>query len=171
MIGLKEDCVYLCNVDNNEFKLAYGEEYKKLAALLKGYFVSIEHVGSTAVPGLIAKPIVDIAVGINNFEDIEQITSILEQHEYIYLKNHGDISRRIFIKKKEDNITHHIHIEEFGKESWKNHVLFRDKLLKFKGIRNEYNGLKLQLVKKYSQDRNKYTLEKAEFIQRVLHER
>ena len=127
-------------------------------------------MGSTAIPELLAKPIIDIAVGIYDFMNIDRITSILEDNGYIYLANRGDITRRIFIKTVGDIRTHHIHIEEFGKQNWLNHILFRDKLLASKDLRNEYMALKIQLSTKYAQDREKYTLGKADFIQKVLHE-
>ena len=160
----------LCFANGTEYERSYEIERRKIADLLKGYYVSIEHVGSTAIPNLLAKPIIDIAVGIQDFANIDCLTSILEDNGYIYLANHGELSRRIFIKANGNIITHHIHIEEFGKQNWLNHVLFRDRLLASKDLRNDYMNLKIQLLTKYAQDREKYTSGKADFIQRVLRE-
>jgi len=168
MIGLQKDNVDLCLVDSEIYKLSYEEERSKLANILEGYFVSIEHVGSTAIPGIMAKPIVDIAVGIIDTENFDLITSILEKHGYIYLANRGEITRRIFVKTSGDVRTHHIHIEEYGKQNWINHIKFRDKLIASNDLRKNYETLKVELSRKYATNRDKYTLEKAEFIQKVL---
>lgn len=136
--------------------------------ILMGFYISIKHVGSTSVPGLLAKPIIDIAVGINNFENIDKIILIMKK-EYIYLEDHGETYRKIFIKKNGNLITHHIHIEEYGKQNWINHVVFRDRLLESEDLRNEYMNLKKSLLVKYKDDREKYTSGKAEFIQKVIH--
>lgn len=143
-------------------------EKMKLMDILKGLYISIEHVGSTSVPGLLAKPIIDIAVGVENFENIDKIITIMKK-EYIYLEDYGETYRKIFIKKNGDFITHHIHIEEYGKQNWVNHVFFRDRLLESEDLRNEYMNLKKSLLVKYKDDREKYTYGKAEFIQRVIH--
>lgn len=153
-----------------EYEQSYEIERQKIANLLNGYYVSIEHVGSTAIPNLLAKPIIDIAVGIKDFANVDCITSILKDNGYIYLANHGELTRRIFIKANGNVITHHIHIEEFGKQNWLNHVLFRDRLLASKDLRNEYMNLKIQLLIKYSKNREQYTSGKTNFIQRVLQE-
>lgn len=170
MLGLHKECVSLQLVSHEEYEQAYQEEYEKLACILKGYYVVIEHVGSTAIPGIMAKPIIDIAVGIKDIADFDSITFILQSHGFVYLVNNGDSTRRVFVKTNNDVRTHHIHIEEYGKESWTNHVLFKEKLLLSERLRKEYEDLKVQLSIKYVNDRKKYTSEKAEFIQRVLHE-
>jgi len=66
MIGLQKDSVGLCLNNSEIYKSSYEDERAKLANILEGYFVSIEHVGSTAIPGIMAKPIIDIAVGITD---------------------------------------------------------------------------------------------------------
>ena len=169
MIGLQKDSVDLYLINNAIYKSSYEDEHVKLSSILKGYFVSIEHVGSTAISGIVAKPIIDIAVGINDTKDFNLITSILEKNGYTYLANRGEISRRIFVKTSNDVRTHHIHVEEYGKQNWVNHIKFRDKLIASVNFRKEYEELKIHLSKKYASNREQYTLEKAEFIQKVLH--
>lgn len=168
MIGLEKNCVRLYTVDETSFKQAFVREQEKLAKILEGYYVSIEHIGSTAVPGLLAKPIIDIAVGVNDFSSIECIITILEKNGYIYLFNRGEITRKIFVKTNGNIRTHHIHVEEIGKQNWQNHINFRDKLLESEELRNKYVDLKKQLYALYANDRDKYTSAKAQFIERVL---
>ena len=167
IIGVKTQKVSLEILEYQMYDNLFQIEKKKLMDILDGYYISIEHVGSTSIPGLLAKPIIDIAVGLNNFEDIDIIISMMKS-QYIYLENHGETYRKLFIKKSGDFITHHIHIEEYGKQNWINHVVFRDKLLESEAIRNEYMDIKKSLLLKYKEDREKYTMGKAEFIQRVI---
>lgn len=169
IIGVQRQKVKLMNISKAVYDSQFAIEKERLMKLLAGSYVAIEHVGSTSIPGLLAKPIVDIAVGIKDFNNIEDIIWLLEK-EYVYLPEHGETRRKIFIKKDGNLITHHIHIEEYGKQNWINHVVFRDKLLASEELREEYAVLKETLMTKYKDDRSKYTSTKAEFIQRVIHE-
>ncbi len=168
MFGVKKQKVYLEPVDIEKYNAIFNEEKRKLAELLAGYYVAIEHVGSTSIPGLVAKPIIDIAVGIVDFKKIDDIISIMEK-EYVFLSDRGEEKRKIFVKYDGDYITHHIHIEEFGKQSWINHVEFRNKLLMSEKLREEYAELKKSLMSQYENERDKYTAGKAAFIQKVIH--
>lgn len=171
MIGLQKEHVNLCLLNENECKKSYKVEHDKIESLLSSFnVVAIEHVGSTAIPGLPAKPIIDIAVGLNNFNYIEDITLVLVNSGYIFLSKRGESTRRIFVKTNGDIRTHHIHVEEYRKNNWINHILFRNKLLESPKLRDEYAALKIDLAEKYPNDRDRYTLEKADFIQKILHE-
>lgn len=169
IIGVQRQRVKLKKISKAIYDSQFLVEKERLMKLLEGYYIAIEHVGSTSIPGLLAKPIVDIAVGIKDFDSIDEIISLLEE-EYIYLPDHGEEKRKIFIKKDGDLITHHIHIEEYGKQNWINHVDFRNKLLESEQLREEYVALKETLLAKYKDERTKYTSAKAEFIQKVIHE-
>jgi GrpB-like predicted nucleotidyltransferase (UPF0157 family) len=168
MLGVKKQKVCLESVDKEKYDRLFASEKRILMELLAGYYVAIEHVGSTSVPNLIAKPIIDIAVGTINFDNINEIISIMEK-EYVYLSDRGEEKRKIFVKYDGEYITHHIHIEEYGKQSWINHIEFRNKLLESEQLRNDYVKLKNSLKAKYKDDRDKYTAGKASFIQKVLH--
>lgn len=169
IIGVQRQKVKLENISKSIYDSQFAIEKERLMKLLMGFYIAIEHIGSTSIPGLLAKPIVDIAVGIKDFNSIEDIILLLEK-EYLYLPDHGETRRRIFIKKDGNLITHHIHIEEFGKQNWINHIVFRNKLLESEELREEYVALKKTLMAKYKDDRAKYTSAKAEFIQKVIHE-
>jgi GrpB-like predicted nucleotidyltransferase (UPF0157 family) len=130
----------------------------------------IEHFGSTAVPGLSAKPIIDILVEVTSLEETKrQIVPVLEAegYEYFYRPAFGDSGPPYyawFIKRNsKGKRTHHIHMVEADSELW-DRIYFRDYLKEFPEVAERYNDLKLELSKKYPDDRVKYTEEKSEFI-------
>lgn len=168
MLGLKKDTVSLCLIEEGYWKAVFEEEKAKLAILLHGISLDIEHVGSTAIPGIIAKPIVDIAIGVRDIKDIASISSLLKKGGYEYRPDNGNDGRLLFIKGEQDIRTHHLHVEEYGLECWNNHIYFRDCLLSSPDLRSEYMKLKILLAEKYPSDRKQYTDQKAEFIRKVL---
>lgn len=130
----------------------------------------VEHFGSTAVPGLSAKPIIDVLVEITSSEETKkQIVPILESegYEYFWRPAFGDDIPPYyawFIKRNsEGKRTHHIHMVEGDSELW-DRLYFRDYLREFPEEAKKYNELKIKLCKKYPNDRVKYTSEKGGFI-------
>ena len=130
----------------------------------------IEHFGSTAVPGLAAKPIIDILVEVADLEETKQrIAPLLEAqgYDYFWRPTWGDSTPPFyawFIKRDEaGNRTHHIHMVEAHFEHW-NRLLFRDYLLQHPDVARQYGELKERLAEDHDQDRVAYTLAKTEFI-------
>ncbi len=130
----------------------------------------IEHFGSTAVPGLSAKPIIDILVEVTSLEETKkQIVPVLEAEGYQYFwrpafGDDGPPYYAWFIKRNsEGRRTHHIHMVEPDSELW-DRLYFRDYLRQFPAEAKLYNQLKKKLSKKYPDDRVKYTEEKSSFI-------
>jgi GrpB-like predicted nucleotidyltransferase (UPF0157 family) len=133
----------------------------------------IEHFGSTAVPGLSAKPIIDILVEVTSLERTkEKIVPILksEGYEYFWRPAFGDNIPPYyawFIKSdSKGKRTHHIHMVEKDSELW-DRIYFRDYLREFSKVAESYNDLKVKLSKKYTNDRVRYTEEKSKFISDV----
>lgn len=134
----------------------------------------IEHFGSTAVPGLSAKPIVDMLVEVTDLQATqERIAPVLESqgYDYFWRPTHGDDGPPFyawFIKRNLSGIrTHHIHMVEADfTEHW-NRLLFRDYLIACPTVAREYEWLKLQLASAHPNDRVAYTRGKTEFIIRV----
>ncbi len=133
----------------------------------------IEHFGSTAVPGLSAKPIIDILVEVTSSEETKkQIVPVLEAegYEYFHRPAFGDFGPPYyawFIKRnQEGKRTHHIHMVEADSELW-DRLYFRDYLKEFLKTAKLHNELKIKLSKKYSNDRVKYTEGKSEFIIKI----
>lgn len=168
MIGLKNDIVQIVPYDSewkNLFEIEKGTILRIFGNSIKG----IEHVGSTAVEGLAAKPIIDIVIGINNYN--ENITGIVNRFVKNGYKDKGDQKDDggYFIVKEENDIrTFHIHIVEYDAALWKIYLSFRDKLRKDPKILKEYAELKANLAKQYSRERLKYTKSKDRFIKSIL---
>lgn len=142
-----------------------------LRLILKDVACDIQHVGSTAILSIHAKPIIDIAVGVKDLNDIKKKSNdlleagfidrgsdILDQHLYVM----GDDEQKIR--------THHIHFVMMNGQMWKNYLYFRDYLNTHKDKAIKYNQLKMKLARKYPRDHERYTALKEPLIQQFLQE-
>ncbi len=127
---------------------------------------AIEHVGSTAVPGLAAKPIIDIMVGVRELPVGERCVQPLEALEYEYRGDAGIPGRYYF--RKGNPRSHHLHMVQHGTEFWQRHLLFRDLLRERPAVAQEYAALKKELAAQYRTDRLAYTEAKTPFIDAAL---
>jgi len=132
-------------------------------------FVRIEHIGSTAVPGLGAKPIVDIMPGLRSLADAPRLTPLLETIGYEYVPTlESDLpERRFFRKDVAGERAFHLHIVETTSGFWERHVLFRDYLRAHPEAAAAYERLKRRLAAEYGSDRVGYTDAKTEFIRSI----
>ncbi len=167
IIGLQRKKVKLLSY-NKKWKELYEKEEKLLRSVLGSYIKDIQHVGSTSMPEAEAKPIIDIAVGVESLKIGEKCIKLLEKLGYEYKHDTNIKERHFFTKGSEKNRTHYLSVEKINGKTWKNHVLFRDYLRKHKEALREYNELKKRLAKKYKNNRDAYTLEKGSFIQKIL---
>ncbi|MER3495147.1 MAG: GrpB family protein [Mastigocladus sp. ERB_26_2] len=132
--------------------------------------VEIEHIGSTAIPGLAAKPVIDIMVGVRSLEDAKQAIPVLEALDYVYWRDDPRSGRMFFVKGMPPygkRRTHHIHIVEAYGEFWQR-KLFRDYLRIHPEEAKRYEALKRDLAARFPTDREAYTNGKSEYIQRVM---
>ena len=150
-----------------------SEKLQLLSCLPKDIVGRIEHFGSTAVPGLSAKPIIDILVEVTSLEETKKkiVPIMTEQgYEYFWRPTWGDDIPPFyawFIKRNSlGERTHHIHMIEKDFEHW-DRLLFRDYLIENPQTAKKYETLKLKLSKKFQGDRIAYTSAKTEFIIRV----
>ena len=145
------------------------KEKKMLQDALKDVIIDIQHVGSTAIPGLPAKPIIDIAVAVPHLSEkaVEKYIEPLRKLGYEYMKEERP-REHLFVKGGEEKRTHYLHMVEFGDEAWKNYLLFRDYLRTHKKAVDEYARLKLELAEQFPNDRGSYTSGKEKFIEEVL---
>jgi len=153
-------------------KLAAAEiaTIKKIASKLT--YVSIEHLGSTAVPELSSKPIIDIFIAVAKIEEAMHWVKPLETLGYVFWDENPDKMHLRFFKGMPpfgEKRTHHIHIVETSNNTFEHRVLFRDILRNDQKIRQDYEKLKLNLSKIYSVDREAYTDAKSDFIKKVLY--
>lgn len=152
----------------------FEQEKNHLLSYLPNELIKrIEHFGSTAVPNLSAKPIIDILVEVTSLEETKRkIVPILEGqgYDYFWRPTFGDDTPPFhawFIKRDaKGNRTHHIHMVESDFEHWER-LLFRDYLIEHPDVAQEYQDLKLRLADNYPNDRIAYTNGKTEFIVRV----
>ncbi|NOY59518.1 MAG: GrpB family protein [Calditrichaeota bacterium] len=159
---------------NSAWPRMFREEKEHLLTCLPNELVNrIEHFGSTAVPNLAAKPIIDMLVEVTLLEEAKKIiVPLLESpdYEYFWRPAWGDDVPPFyawFIKRNANGIrTHHIHMVEHDFEHW-DRLLFRDYLIDHPALAKEYQKLKYHLAEKYKSDRVKYTKRKTEFIQKV----
>ena len=165
IIGLDKDTVRLIHY-TPEWKRLFEEEKRRLLAAVGSFILDIQHVGSTSIPGMAAKPILDIAIGVRNFEEARCCISPIEALGYEYKGEMGIPCRHFFVKG--DPRTHHIHMNELGNQDWNNQIAFRDFLIRHPETARDYAQLKRELARRYPMDRPAYLSGKAPFIARVL---
>lgn len=137
---------------------------EKIGNWLKG---SIEHVGSTAVPGLMAKPVIDIMFGVESLEASKPAIEILKNNGYCYFPYKEEVMHW-FCKPSNSLRTHHLHLIPFESSLWKERIHFRDALISDQALAEEYEALKLTLAKEHVDNREAYTDLKWPFIENVL---
>lgn len=162
MSGPSEDRVELVEHDPSWTEL-FEQEAARLSAAFDGAAVGIEHVGSTSVPDLCAKPIVDILVGVLGLELTGEQIAAMEELGYTYLGEHG-LPGRLFFRKEPR--TYHVHVVEHGGGHWKRHLLFRDALRSDAEERRRYDEFKRRLAAE-GHPREVYTELKTPFIREI----
>ena len=147
----------------------FKHEKTKLHALI-GNDVTIEHIGSTAVPGLIAKPTIDILIGVDDLSKSSCFVSKITSLAYDYIPEYETQlpHRKYFEKIVNGAHIAHIHLVKKGGEFWKTHLLFRNILQSNQTIRREYGHLKQTLARSKWPHRNEYANAKSAFISDVL---
>lgn len=142
------------------------------AALPPNSILDIQHVGSTAIPGILAKPIIDIQIAVASLPAIKQIAiDTLKTLDYQYWAENPDPERMFFVKGMPpfgERRTHHVHIVEPSSKHWLGKIRFRDYLIAHSEVAREYEELKKKLAQQYPQDREKYTEEKSDFVNKIL---
>ena len=145
-------------------------ERDRLLEILPGHFTAIEHIGSTSVPQLSAKPIIDILAGVFTLTDADALLEPLCQHGYETSAEFNATleDRRWLMRHAFGRRTHHLHLVVFGGEQWLRHLQFRDLLRTDSAIAARYSRLKQQLAEQYRHDREAYTVAKSAFIEATL---
>jgi GrpB-like predicted nucleotidyltransferase (UPF0157 family) len=156
---------------NPVWQLLFQEEVAHIGKVLDTTFITrIEHFGSTVVPGLAAKPIIDLLIGVRSLSTARQLfISPLESLGYAYWRDNPDPQRMFFVKGLPPNSprTHHIHMVEPDSILWQR-LLFRDYLRQHPDEAKNYAQLKRQLSNQFTSDREAYTQGKTEYIQSIM---
>lgn len=152
-----------------QWPILFEEEKGRIQGVIGERVLAIEHIGSTAVPGLGAKPVIDIMVGIRRLADAKECVEPLKSIGYEYRPEvEAEIpERRYFDKGLPGARTHHLHMVELSGDFWERHLLFRDYLRKHPGVAGQYYRLKKGLAARYKTDRAGYTEAKTAFIRSV----
>lgn len=146
----------------------FAAERRLLLPVLMPWLVGpIVHVGSTAVPGLHAKPIIDIMAGVRDLPSSTPAIEALKPLQYCYADYRADVMHW-FCKPGDWERTHHLNLVPFDSPLWRDRLAFRDRLTADAAVRSAYAELKVALASKYRNDREAYTEGKTEFISSVL---
>ncbi|WP_194758344.1 GrpB family protein [Priestia megaterium] len=166
MLGLERGLVKLEPYNNKWSKLFDGER-KSLSAQLKELIITIEHVGSTSIVGLSAKPIIDIAIGVSSLNVIIELKEKVKALGYVEVPVSID-GKHVFARYKEKKITHFLHIMIYNQNLWIDQISFRDYLRSDLDAKIAYIKLKEELANKYPNDVISYTNEKKKFVDEIL---
>ena len=144
-----------------EWRKLFEDEKRVIQTALGEVSAQIEHIGSTAVAGLAAKPVIDLMVGLEDFSIADNLVPKIEALAYEYIKKYEAVMpfRRFFTKEQAGIRTHQIHLVGIGSEFWERLILFRDYLRQHHGVRAKY-----ALLKKEFADA------KTEFIRKIENE-
>lgn len=171
MLGLNKDVVKLSPYDP-QWKALFEQEKKLLMELIGEHIVDIQHIGSTAISGIAAKPMLDVLIGVNTLEDVKQFDKYRLKEAAIYPLGRVEIEGKVVYAKFSDlealTKTHVYHIVEYGGDWWKQHTLFRDYLNKHLDVATDYEKLKVGLAKKFPSNERDYANAKKAFVDEVV---
>ena len=144
MVGVERGKIRLSAYDP-QWKTIAENTVNLLKSLLGGAAVDIQHVGSTAVPHIHAKPIIDIIVGMDSVGNIMPYQEVLAANG-IFFHREAIRGQLLFVigDPEKEIVTHHVHIVRYGSEQWLNYINFRDYLLAFPQKAQEYEDLKMR---------------------------
>jgi GrpB-like predicted nucleotidyltransferase (UPF0157 family) len=149
-----------------EWPTMFLAEKGRIRAAFGGLAKDIQHVGSTAIPGLASKPIIDILLALEDLTETSAYLVRLEELGYANVPHVEDAERRFFLKGMPR--THHVHVVRSGGWTYWKHLLFRDYLLDHPSTMKEYELLKRTLAERFRYDRSRYVEGKSEFIESVI---
>lgn len=153
-----------------DYQPSWPDEFQSYAERLKqsldGLVIGIEHVGSTSVTGLAAKPIIDIDIVISSRAVLGQVLQRLETIGYKHIGNDGIPGREAF--KWPGEKRHHLYVCAVNAHNLHNHLIFRDYLREHPEAADAYGQLKKRLAHQYKQDADFYCEAKTEFIQQIV---
>lgn len=154
---------------NPDWPGAFEAEAVRVTTACGGVLLALEHIGSTSVPGLAAKPIIDLMGAVESLAAAEALEPVLAPlgYEYVPQFNAEIPDRRYFRRPREHPRSHHLHVTTLDSRFWREHIEFRDALRIDSTLRSEYELLKRALAGRFADDINAYTEGKTEFIRRI----
>lgn len=143
--------------------IQFEEEASQLKPIFYDNFVAIYHIGSTSVPGLAAKPTIDIILVVKDIESVDKCNDQMEKLGYEAWGEYNIPGRRFFVKGK-DKRTHHVHTFQVGSTEIARHLYFRDYLKSHPDEAKEYANLKIKLAQQFANDRRGYIQNKQDYV-------
>jgi GrpB-like predicted nucleotidyltransferase (UPF0157 family) len=151
-----------------EWKELFDKEKQLLESIFRQGGVELHHIGSTSVPGLSAKPIIDILLGIEELEKVDDITPEIVAAGYEAKGENGIAGRRYFQKNDENGIRKvHLHAFEKGSPQLHRHLVFRDYLIEYPEEAKRYAAVKETAARKYEYDIESYIAEKSPLVKEL----
>ena len=167
-LGLKMGMVTL-EPHQKEWETEGATICAKLKNILGDDAVDVQHIGSTSIRGICAKPVIDIAVGVKSFQDMMKHDDELAKNGIIYHKQDQSGQHLYRCGNLENEIvTHFIHVVIIDSEAWQNYINFRDYLNCHKDDAQAYSTLKTELCAKFADDRKAYTDAKHNLVTAIL---
>jgi GrpB-like predicted nucleotidyltransferase (UPF0157 family) len=150
--------------------LAIGAELRnRVAEALDGLAADVEVIGSSSVLGLLAKPIIDLAVGLDANQSISPATARLQADGWIYRGDAGSNGGHVFVRETRPwHRVAHLHVVEHNGSQWRNYLRLRDLLRRSPDARERYEAVKLKLAEQEPTDRNAYTSGKTEVVTSLI---
>jgi GrpB-like predicted nucleotidyltransferase (UPF0157 family) len=167
-LGLESGTVRVVPYDPRWAELFAAEADRIRAALGAELPLALEHMGSTAVPGLAAKPIIDLLGGYPPGAQAERYVEPLVRAGYIH-RGEQEIPGREFFRRGAPR-SYHLHVAVQGGTFWRTHLAFRDALRARPEVRDAYAALKMQLAQRFPRDREAYIEGKTAFVRQVVAE-
>jgi GrpB-like predicted nucleotidyltransferase (UPF0157 family) len=142
------------------------KETKRLQKIFSANFITAQHIGSTAIPGLAAKPTIDILLAVKDIDLVDQCNQAMEKIGYEAWGEYGISGRRFFVKG-ENKRTHHVHAFQTGNAEIARHIYFRDYLILHPLEAKAYEKLKITLAGQFANDRRGYVENKKDFVETI----
>jgi len=165
------DDVHLVDYDQRWPALYAAEAARVQAALPAGLVHAVEHFGSTAIPGMVAKPVIDILIAVRSIEQARTAAvAPMVALGYAFWADNPKRDRLFFVKglpPAAPHRTHHVHMTELGSEIW-HRLLFRDYLRAHPDEAARYVALKRDLAARHHTDREAYTAAKAAYVDEIM---
>ena len=161
---------YLELMDYREdYTTIYEKERDNLLKIYGSKIASIEHVGSTSIKGIKSKPIIDILIQTDDLDDFKKYTEKSVEGETYTVKKEPTMGGEYLVRKEEDGkVKSLIHVYQTGDMNGITSIMFRDYMNSYEDERKRYEALKLELLKKFKNERTKYTYGKDEYIKGVI---
>ncbi len=164
-LGLEPGVVRLVDYDDRWPRLFAAEE-RRIRDHCGTLALRLEHIGGTSIPGMCAKPILDIVAGRSGGASIEDYVAALERSDYVYRGERGLPGRDYF--RRGEPRAYHLHLVEDGGALWSDYIVFRDYLRAHTDVAREFGVLKRALAARFAHDREAYTNAKGPHVDEIL---